>query len=331
MTIRVKHMADNPIIRPDMENSPGSNINGPSLIRVPEWVEQPLGKYYLYFADHKGKHIRLAYASRLIGPWTIHGPGSLQLGESHFLTGQPDVPDPMPSHLRTLATVPRERLQEPRAPHVPSVWDDLTHPHIASPDVHVDHKQKVIRMYYHGLDRFGYQVSRMATSQDGIGFVAREEVIVDKSYLKAFHHNGMVYAMAMPGIFYRSKDGVTGFEKGPRLFDRNMRHAALLVTDEHLLVFWTQVGDAPERILLSTIDIGDDWTTWKESQPVEVLRPTHNWEGADLPIAPSVRSSVNTPVNQLRDPCIFQEDGRTFLLYVVAGESGIAIVELLID
>lgn len=115
--------------------------------------------------------------------------------------------------------------------------------------------------------------------------------------------------MVMPGIFYRSKDGVTGFEKGPRLFNENMRHAALLVTDEHLLVFWTQVGDAPERILLSTIDISDDWATWKESQPVEVLRPTHNWEGADLPITPSVRSSVNTPVNQLRDPCIFQENG----------------------
>lgn len=190
MTIRVKHMADNPIIRPDMEDSPGSNINGPTLIRVPEWVEQPPGKYYLYFADHKGKHIRLAYASRLIGPWTIYGPGSLQLGESHFLTGPPDVPDTMPSHLRMLATIPRERLQEPREPHVPSIWDDLTQPHIASPDVHVDHKQKVIRMYYHGLDRFGYQVSRMAISQDGISFVAREEVIVDKSYLKAIHHNG---------------------------------------------------------------------------------------------------------------------------------------------
>ncbi|NET62179.1 MAG: hypothetical protein F6K47_40550, partial [Symploca sp. SIO2E6] len=34
----------------------GSNINGPSLIRVPEWIENPLGRYYLYFAHHQGKY-----------------------------------------------------------------------------------------------------------------------------------------------------------------------------------------------------------------------------------------------------------------------------------
>jgi hypothetical protein len=33
-------------------------------------------------------------------------------------------------------------------------------------------------------------------------------------------------------------------------------------------------------------------------------------------------------VNQLRDPAIFQEDGRTYLLYAVAGEAGIGIAEL---
>ena len=64
MTIRVEQMTGNPIIRTDMEDSPGSNINGPSLIRVPEWIERPLGKYYLYFADHKGTisawHMRAA-------------------------------------------------------------------------------------------------------------------------------------------------------------------------------------------------------------------------------------------------------------------------------
>jgi hypothetical protein len=32
---------------------------------------------------------------------------------------------------------------------------------------------------------------------------------------------------------------------------------------------------------------------------------------------------------ELRDPCIFREDSRTYLLYVVAGERGIAGAELL--
>ena len=34
-------------------------------------------------------------------------------------------------------------------------------------------------------------------------------------------------------------------------------------------------------------------------------------------------------VNQVRDPAIFEEDGRVYLLYAVKGEAGIAIVELI--
>jgi len=30
------------------------------MIRAPEWIEGRLGDYYLYFADHKGRYIRLA-------------------------------------------------------------------------------------------------------------------------------------------------------------------------------------------------------------------------------------------------------------------------------
>ncbi len=41
-----------------------------------------------------------------------------------------------------------------------------------------------------------------------------------------------------------------------------------------------------------------------------------------------MRSVAYGRVNQLRDPAIFEEDGRSFLLYTMAGESGIAIAEL---
>jgi hypothetical protein len=63
---------------------------------------------------------------------------------------------------------------------------------------------------------------------------------------------------------------------------------------------------------------------------VEVLRPERVWEGADAPLEPSVRSTAYGHVNQLRDPAIFEEadSGRVFLLYAVAGESGIAIAEV---
>jgi hypothetical protein len=46
--VRVRRFAENPIIRPAMlPGRDGDNINGPSLIRVPDWVRKPLGRYYL--------------------------------------------------------------------------------------------------------------------------------------------------------------------------------------------------------------------------------------------------------------------------------------------
>ena len=57
---------------------------------------------------------------------------------------------------------------------IPEVLEDLTIPHIASPDVHVDQENKKIIMYYHGLEKFGVQSSRVATSNDGINFIAEK-------------------------------------------------------------------------------------------------------------------------------------------------------------
>ena len=91
--VAARRLVDRPIIGPELGGGIGENIQGPSLIRVPGWVKNPLGAYYLYFADHKGSYIRLAYADALEGPWTIHAPGSLRLAESRFLTAPPVVSD----------------------------------------------------------------------------------------------------------------------------------------------------------------------------------------------------------------------------------------------
>ena len=109
-----------------------------------------------------------------------------------------------------------------------------------------------------------------------------------------------------------------------------MRHAAVLKRDGVLLVFWTQVGDAPERILLSRIMLRGDWHGWRDEPPVEVMRPELSWEGVDAPNLPSVRSTAYGVVNQLRDPAVYEEVGETYLLYAVGGESGIAIAHVLV-
>ena len=46
-------------------------------------------------------------------------------------------------------------------------------------------------------------------------------------------------------------------------------------------------------------------------------------------VEPSMRGEINRLVCQLRDPCLDEEDGRTYLLYCGGGESGIGIAKVL--
>lgn len=304
--MNVIRLSNNPIVTPASSPSIGTNINGPSLIRVPDWVATPLARYYLYFAHHKGKHIRLAYADELGGPWRIHEPGVLDLADSLFPTELEIVTD------ETIKAAGRR---------------EFLYAHIASPEIAIVDEHRQIRMYFHGMQQNGRQVTRVAVSDDGLNFVARPEVLT-RPYLRVFRRGDVWYGLAMPGLLYRSDDGLGSFEQGPVLFGPNMRHAALAVTGDTLEVFWTRVGDTPERILLTTIDISGDWRQWQCGETVDVLRPEFDWEGAGLPLEPSVRGAIETPANQLRDPAIFEEGGDRYLLYSISGESGIAIAAI---
>ena len=288
--MRVERLRNKPIVTPAIDATIGSNINGPSLVRVPEWIRDPLGAYYLYFAHHKGRYIRMAYAQNLEGPWSTYGPGVLDLGESFF--GNSSDPN-----------------------------------HVASPDVHVDSENRQIRMYYHGVVAKGIQRTRVALSEDGIDFEAREELL-GNSYFRVFQHGGYHYAIGMPGVFYRSNNGLTEFVEGPTLFTENMRHCAVRLAGDTLSVFYSNAGDCPERILVSQIDLTPGWMDWKESAPSLVVEPETDYEGADLPLEPSQRGLTEVRVRQLRDPAIFEENGESYLLYSVAGEAGIAIAKI---
>ena len=170
--MRVTRLLGAPIITPGLHPSLGKNIQGPSLIRVPDWVHAPLGTYYLYFADHKGSYIRLAYADDLRGPWAVYPHGSLQLADSCFLTTPPEAPADVVEQIKTrrASLIGRDEL-----PH--DLLTELTMPHIASPDVHVDPAHQTIVMYFHGLEGLGQQVTRVATSPDGIQFAAGPEIL----------------------------------------------------------------------------------------------------------------------------------------------------------
>jgi hypothetical protein len=317
-------LKQNPLITADASPSLGDNVNGPSIIRVPAWLPHPLGRYYAYFGHHKGQFIRLAYADAITGPWTVYTPGVEPVSETAFYRPQPDPPDgPI----------------------------DQFYTHVASPEIYVDDTSKRLVMWTHGwwtagqrwpvegaearawARRNGYgQFTQSSVSTDGLHFTL-QPAITKVSYLRVFPLDGYLYGMARLGQLLRSKDPLASFEIGPNPFangpyaDR-VRHVATLRRGRILYVFFTGIGDAPERVMLSTIELTGTWQTWKASAPVELLRPEAPYECPGLPNVPSAAGEIEGPARQLRDPAIFEEAGKTYLFYSICGEQGLAAAEL---
>lgn len=287
--MQVERLGDGPIIVPHMDARMGENINGPSLLRVPDWLPGALGRYYLYFGHHDGRYIRLAHADHLQGPWRLHEPGVLPLEASAFRG------------------------------------------HLASPDVQVDDANREIRLYFHGCDRVtgagGEQRTRVARSTDGLNFGKVSDDLCGP-YLRAFRRADAWYGLVMPGRLLRSTDGLGAFEAGPDILEASARHCAVLDRGDHLWVFYTRVGDQPERIVVSRVSVQGDWHDWRAEPAVEVLAPLRAYEGADCPVQASRRGMAAERRHELRDPCVFDEHGEVHLLYAVAGEHGIALAHV---
>jgi hypothetical protein len=306
--VSAERIGDGPIIyqgMPGLEGELGDNIDGPSVIKAPQWLTNPLGKYYMYFAHHRGEYIRLAYADRPGGPWHTYAPGTLRLSQMKHCFN-----------------------------------------HVASPDALVDDENRRVILYFHcpieSVDvkraRPYAQITFVATSKDGLHFEPNQQSFA-APYLKAFRYHGYTYALAMSdkksvyptwrrsGQFFRSASGMPPFESGPRILDE-MRHAALLRKGDVLHIFYTVVGDYPERIYHSQVDLRPDWTEWTATAPTEVLRPETAYEGADLPLARSRGGMSAGRERALRDPAILDDDGQLYLYYTVAGEVGIAVARV---
>jgi hypothetical protein len=135
----------------------GENINGPSLIKVPDFIKNPLGRYYLYFAHHQGKHIRMAYSDRIEGPYLLYDPGVLLLEKTLFS-----------SHIAS-----------------PDVHIDY------------ERKEIFMIYHGCGFDRTPNsspwsQVSCYARSKDGLNFTS-DSLLLAPSYLRIFFHRGYWY------------------------------------------------------------------------------------------------------------------------------------------
>ena len=318
MTVKSTRLLNAPIIYPHMDARMGGNINNPSIIRVPDWVENPLGRYYLYFSDHTGHYIRMAYADDVLGPWKMYVPGVMDLADSMF---EPvDLPEPLLSERPAWAA---------------SLDGGCLYAHIASPDVHVDDENRQFRMYYHGLLANGDQQTRISYSPDGVVFTAHSPLL-GPPYFRAFLYDNWVYVVSWSGVFLRSRSWDGPFEAGPTLPDvkmagksnRLIRHAEVHVRDSVLHIFFTCIGDCPERIFHSSVVLSADWKTWKASAPTLVMAPEQKWEGADLALMRSEIGAAHNRQRALRDPCVFADGDKTYLLYCGAAESAIGVAAL---
>ena len=318
----------------------GQNINGPSAIRIPDWIApanraDPNAIYYLYFAHHRGDYIRMAFSDDIEGPWQLYNVG---------------ISVPLDS---------RGVLSLNRYDKI-DIGNDITiYNHIASPDVFVDDDNQRIILYFHGPTRYGGtnvgQNSFVATSEYGLDFNGNiETVILGGSYFRVFSYNDNLYALDNGADLYKALDADNpwtpprSFDFGDDLwikssndpfqddlseagFSGRVRHTAVHLIGDMLQVFYSRIGDTPERIQMSTIDLSvGSYDLWDSTYPPEeILEAEPSWEGGQFPPDPSKSGHAPEKVNQLRDPYVFEDiDGVLYLFYSGCGEDAIGIARL---
>ncbi|WP_044214449.1 hypothetical protein, partial [Saccharicrinis fermentans] len=324
----------------------GENINGPSVIRIPEWITPenrtaPEAKYYLYFAHHHGSYIRMAWAATLKGPWHLYQMGAdVAIGKRGVLDLGNDV-----IKLENGITIPNN--------------------HLASPDVVVDNKNQQIILYFHSGSstyvhdkRVKKQLSYVSTSKYGLNFRAHiQPVFLGSSYFRVFTYQHNIFALSNSGTPYKAPNTAKPWS-APEDFDFSVplwqshpnnpfrhdivndgitsglrvRHTSVRVYGDELHVFYSRLGDTPERIQMSTIDLSvGNWLKWDASYPpTELFSAAPGWEGGQYTPTPSKTSTAPENVNQLRDPYFFEDsNGLLYLFYTGCGENAIGYVRLI--
>lgn len=325
----------------------GGNINGPSVIRIPDWIPPaqraaPDAVYYMYFAHHSGDYIRMAWAQDIEGPWQLYRTGAtVAHGERGVLDMGADRRIELGSGLAITS-------------------------HIASPDVHVDNDDQQIVMYFHGVTRqhdvkVNEQQTYVAISPTGLDFSAGIVPFpLGASYLRVFEYAGRLQGLT-PNRFHRPRnsdapwevtaesrveDGLweahntrfLGFRadadsprKGVRTPVPRVRHLGVYRSGDTLHVFFTMLKQSPERILATAVDLSAD--TWfaaaATAAPAEILRAEREWEGAQLAPRPSKKGAVRQQENALLDPFVFSDAGALYLFYAGGGEQAIGVARLL--
>ena len=321
-TIRATRLPQNPLITVKSSSSLGDNINNPTVIRVPSWIEHPLGRYYMYFAHHMGAHIRLAYADAVAGPWKVYEPGVLHVHDTAFYRPQPDPPE----NLENFYT------------------------HVASPEIYGGRSQPstrdVVPRVVDRRGRCGRSAKRAAQAmgaptrlraEHAVGRVAGRFTFRRsgrrsraRATCASFAFDGSLYGMARLGLLLRSTRSVRPLRGRPERrfgtepYTGRVRHVAVvsggldalrvLHGDRRCARTDHGVHDRHERRLDDLEGVG----------PTELLRPGGAYECPRCRPRRRRRATSKARRGSSAIRRSFEENGRTFLFYSICGEQGIA-------
>jgi len=278
------------------------SICNPCLIKTPKWIKKKLGKYYLYFADHRGKFIKLLYSDHLDRGW---------------------------------------KYLDKKILHLKSKPKLDAYNHIASPEIYVNKKEKQIYIFTHSHSRSKIgQWTYLSNSKDGINFSKKFNKPLAPFYLRFFYHKKYYYGIVKGADLWRSRNINIKFQQCQNLLTRkksktnlhnkngSIRHLGILKKKNYLHCVFSKIGDKPERIYYTKIHLSKNYLNWKFQKIKEILRPTFPYEGSKLKLKKSKAGDAPRGENALRDPYLFVDGKKTYLIYCVKGEKNFALCEI---
>jgi len=266
-------LTQNPLITVHSSPSLGDNVNGPSIIRVPSWISAPARPLLHLLRPPQGPvHSPCLCRRESLGPWTIYEPGVVPVGDTAFFRPQAG------SAWRRCRSVL----------HARGVTGDLRGPDAQTAGA-VD-----ARMVDRGAAagrrtlpaRRAWGAGRAATasshsrakSSDGLHFQVTRADHQGQLSPRVFRSTAISTAWPASASLLRSKDplgrvrrrseSVRGRPVRRSRPPRRGRPAAAA----RCMSFSRASATRPRRVMLSTINLTGDWTTWKASAPVEVAQ-----------------------------------------------------------
>jgi len=291
------------LAKDNLSKEAGSNINGPCCVKVPEWCPNRLGRYYLYFAHHTGKYIRMAYSNSVHGPWREYDKGILNIK---------DLKD---------------------------AFDHVASPDVLIDE----DKKVINMYFHSPSRKKQQQWSYLATSKDGLDFRQTVDFPLAPFYLRVLKMEKNFIGMSKGGNIWESDTGCQEFRHVVNPFNvrlnseiwhnspGSIRHVALFKRRNFIYIFFSRIGDAPEGILYGEMEIDKPMPEWRVENISPLIEPEMDYEGVGLEVKPSYAGAAENEERALRDPYIFQDGEKIYMFYCVKGEHGIALSEIRLD